>query len=94
MLLPGGFGSWEEFCEVVTWAHLGLHTKPCGLLNVSGYYSPFLALAERAVVEGFVRASHRQAIVVDEDPDRLLDQLGSVAAISESKWTAKSVRSG
>ena len=45
MLLPGGFGSWEEFCEVVTWAHLGLHTKPCGLLNVSGYYSPFLALA-------------------------------------------------
>jgi uncharacterized protein (TIGR00730 family) len=94
LLLPGGFGSWEEFCEVVTWAHLGLHAKPCGLLNVSGYYSPFLALAERAVAEGFVRASHQQAIVVDEDPDRLLDQLGSVAAISESKWTAKSVRSG
>jgi uncharacterized protein (TIGR00730 family) len=90
MLLPGGFGSWEEFCEVVTWAHLGLHTKPCGLLNVSGYYSPFLALAERAVAEGFVRASHRQAIVVDEDPDRLLDQLGSVAAISESKWMIRS----
>lgn len=87
MLLPGGFGSWEEFCEVVTWAHLGLHTKPCGLLNVSGYYSPFLALAERAVAEGFVRQSHRQAIVVDEDPDRLLDQLGSVATVTESKWT-------
>jgi len=59
------------------------------LLNVSGYYSSFLALAERAVAEGFVRPSHRQAIVVDEDPDRLLDQLGSVAAISESKWMTR-----
>src|SRR5262245_16802401 len=90
MLLPGGFGSWEEFCEVVTWAHLGLHTKPCGLLKGACYYSPFLALAERAVAEGFVRASHRQAIVVDDDPDRLLDQLGSVATINESKWVTKS----
>lgn len=75
MLLPGGFGSWEEFCEVVTWAHLGIHTKPCGLLNVSGYYSRFLALAEHAVAEGFVRASLQQAIAVDDDPERLLDQL-------------------
>jgi uncharacterized protein (TIGR00730 family) len=89
VLLPGGFGSWEEFCEVVTWSHLGLHTKPCGLLNVSGYYSPFLALAERAVAEGFVRASLQRAIAVDDDPDRLLDQLGRVATVSESRWITK-----
>jgi hypothetical protein len=61
------------------------------LLNTSGYYSPFLALAERAVAEGFVRASHQQAIAVDDDPERLLDQLGRVAAVSESKWIERSV---
>ena len=89
VLLPGGFGSWEEFCEVVTWAHLGLHTKPCGLLNVSDYYSPFLALAERAVAEGFVRETHQRAIVVDDDPDRLLDRLSRVDTLSESKWISR-----
>jgi uncharacterized protein (TIGR00730 family) len=86
VLLPGGFGSWEEFCEVVTWAHLGIHSKPCGLLNVSNYYSPFLALAERAVAEGFVRAAHHDAIVVDDDPDRLMDRLSGAAPLSDLKW--------
>jgi len=87
VLLPGGFGSWEEFCEIVTWAHLGIHTKPCGLLNVSNYYSSLLALAEHAVAEGFVRATHQQAIIVEEDPDRLLDRLNEAGTLTEYKWT-------
>ncbi len=53
--LPGGLGTFEEFCEVVTWAQLGLHRKPCGLLNVEGYYDELLALLDKAVAERFVR---------------------------------------
>ena len=57
--LPGGFGTFEEFFEVVTWSQLGLHAKPCGLLDVAGYYRPLVALIDHAVEHGFVRAEHR-----------------------------------
>ena len=89
VLLPGGFGSWEEFCEVVTWAHLGIHAKPCGVLNVSNYYSPLLALARHAVAEGFVRATHQESIVVDDDPDRLVDRLIGAPVLTDHKWTER-----
>ena len=75
VLLPGGFGSWEEFCEVVTWSQLELHAKPYGLLNVANYYDSLLALTAHAVAEGFVRTTHHQAIVVADDANVLLDQL-------------------
>jgi uncharacterized protein (TIGR00730 family) len=87
VLLPGGFGSWEEFCEAVTWSQLGIHDKPCGVLNVSNYYDPLLALAERAVAEGFVRATHRGAIVVHDEPDVLLDRLECAPRLHDVKWT-------
>jgi uncharacterized protein (TIGR00730 family) len=87
VLLPGGFGSWEEFCEVATWSHLGIHEKPCGVLNVSNYYGPLLALAEHAVAEGFVRASHYRAIVVADDPEVLLDGLARAPRVLDVKWT-------
>lgn len=61
--LPGGYGTFEEFCEVLTWTQLGLHRKPCGLLNVAGYYDPLLALFDHAVREGFVRPVHRRMVV-------------------------------
>src|ERR1019366_10742918 len=57
--LPGGFGTFEGFCEVVTWAQLGLHVKPCGILNVFGYYSPLLAMFDHAVEERFLKAENR-----------------------------------
>jgi uncharacterized protein (TIGR00730 family) len=57
--LPGGFGTFEEFCEVLTWAQLGLHVKPCGILNVFGYYSPLLAMFDHAVEERFLKAENR-----------------------------------
>src|SRR3954453_6200666 len=63
--MPGGFGTLEEFCEVLTWAQLGLHPKPCGLLNVLGYYDPLLAFFGHAAAERFVRPEHR-ALVLQE----------------------------
>jgi hypothetical protein len=75
--LPGGFGTWEELIEVLTWAQLGIHGKPCALLNVNGYYDPLLAMADRAVAEGFVRGVHRGLLISDTNPARLLERLGS-----------------
>ena len=74
--LPGGFGTFEEFCEVVTWTQLGLHRKPCGLLNVAGYYDPLVALFDRAVIDGFVRPENRQIVLADADPVALIERLG------------------
>src|SRR4030095_14093186 len=73
--LPGGYGTLEEFCEVLTWAQLGLHGKPCGLLNVEGYYDSLLALFDHAVRERFVRPWHREMILEDRDPERLLERM-------------------
>jgi uncharacterized protein (TIGR00730 family) len=75
VLLPGGFGSWDEFCEIVTWAQLGLHSKPCGILNVLGYYDSLLALAGHAVNEGFVRAGGWAGVMVDASPAALLERI-------------------
>lgn len=73
--LPGGFGTWDEFCEIVTWAQIGMHTKPMALLNVAGYYDSLLSLAAHAAEEGFVRAQHRNLIRVATDTADLLKQL-------------------
>lgn len=73
--LPGGFGTLEEFCEVLTWAQLGIHRKPCGLLNVEGFFDPLLSLFDHAVREQFVSPDHRSLVVVEADPERLLDAL-------------------
>jgi len=73
--LPGGFGTFEEFCEVVTWTQLGLHRKPCGLLNVAGYYDPLVALFDRAVSDGFIRGENRGIVVTESDPEALIHRL-------------------
>jgi uncharacterized protein (TIGR00730 family) len=78
--LPGGFGTLEEFCEMLTWCQLGLHRKPCGLLNVAGYFDPLSAFFDHAQAEGFLRPKHRAMMLVDSDPDRLLDQLAARCA--------------
>jgi uncharacterized protein (TIGR00730 family) len=84
--MPGGVGTFEEFFEVVTWTQLGLHRKPCGLLNVQGFYTPLAAFIDQAVSEGFIRPVHRAAIVVDSDPARLLDTLAKVDLPAVPKW--------
>src|SRR5580698_633582 len=75
--LPGGFGTWDELCEVVTWSQIGIQRKASAILNVNGYYDPLLAMADLAVAEGFVRDTHRELLLNDTDPARLLDRLES-----------------
>jgi uncharacterized protein (TIGR00730 family) len=84
--LPGGFGTFEEFCEVVTWTQLGLHEKRCGLLNVEGFYDPLLALFDRAVTDAFITPSNRELVVSRSDPAALLDALSQPLEPPEPKW--------
>ncbi len=84
--LPGGFGTFEEFCEVVTWSQLGLQSKPCGLLNVENYYAPLLELFDRAVHEGFLRKENRQLVLDDEDPARLLEKMSKFKTSRVKRW--------
>ena len=84
--LPGGFGTFEEFCEAVTWTQLGLHRKRCGLLNVGGFYDPLLALFDRAVADGFLKPQNRAIVAAEAEPSALLDRLSLAPASSEPKW--------
>lgn len=84
--MPGGYGTFEEFCEIITWAQLGMHRKPCAILNVEGYYDPLLALFDRAVREGFVHPSNRRLVLQETDPHRLLDVLASYTPPQTEKW--------
>jgi uncharacterized protein (TIGR00730 family) len=90
--LPGGFGTVEEFCEVVTWSQLGLQSKPCGLLNVENYYAPLLALFDHAVREGFLHKENRRLVLDDDDPARLLDQMATFTPKPAAKWIGRDER--
>jgi hypothetical protein len=81
--MPGGFGTFEEFCEVVTWTQLGLHPKRCGLLNVDGYYDALLAQFDRATADGFIRPGNRGIVIASPDPVALVEAVlrpGSIEA--------------
>lgn len=84
--LPGGWGTLEEFFEVLTWAQLGLHRKPCGLLNADGYFDRLLSFIDHSVEERFVRSHHRAMILVSSSPDELLRQLDDYVAPAVEKW--------
>ena len=73
--LPGGYGTLEEFLEVLSWAQLSIHEKPCGLLDVDGFWKPLSSLFDRAVAEGFVPPDHRAIVLTEEDPKLLLDTM-------------------
>jgi hypothetical protein len=75
MALPGGYGTWDELFEALTWSQLEIHLKTCGLLNVNGYYDPMIAMVDTAVAEGFIRQIHRDLLLADTDFERLLDRL-------------------
>jgi uncharacterized protein (TIGR00730 family) len=84
--LPGGIGTLEEFAEILTWAQLGLHARPCGLLDVDGYYRPLVAFFDHAVEEGFVRPEHRRLMVVAQDPDELIDRFTAWQPPAIERW--------
>jgi len=80
LALPGAYGTLDELCEALAWSQLGLHDKPCGLLNVDGYYDHLLRFFDRAVSEEFLKVSNRELIIDDTDPERLLDRLEAARA--------------
>ncbi|HYR07247.1 MAG TPA: TIGR00730 family Rossman fold protein [Longimicrobium sp.] len=84
--MPGGYGTYEEFCEVITWSQLGIHPKPCGLLNVLGFYDPLLAMFDHGVREGFIRPHHRAMVLQDTDPARLVESMHHFVPPTAEKW--------
>jgi uncharacterized protein (TIGR00730 family) len=83
--MPGGIGTMEEFFEILSWAQLGIHDKPCGLLNVSGYYEPIIRFLDRAVDEDFLKSKHRSLLIVEREPKPLLDHLERFIATRATK---------
>lgn len=88
--LPGGYGTFEEFCEILTWAQLGLHAKPCGLLNVAGYYHHLLELFNLAAGEDFLPREHRSWVIDDDQPERLLQRMRDFRPPEVAKWIRRS----
>ena len=84
--LPGGFGTAEELCEIITWGQLGFHRKPIGLLNVDGYFDSLLAFFDRAVRDGFVDSAHRGLVIDGSSPDDILERFSNYQTPSVSKW--------
>jgi uncharacterized protein (TIGR00730 family) len=86
ILFPGGPGSWEEFFEIITWAKLGYHQKPCGILNVNHYYDHLLKFLQHAVEKQLLHEAHHRMILVDACPRNLLQQFSSYQAPVVSAW--------
>jgi hypothetical protein len=84
--LPGGYGTFEEFFEVLAWSQLGWHPKPFGLLNTSDFYTPLLAFLDHTREEGFIRPQHRALVLAESDPEKLLHRLKSHKPPTEVKW--------
>ncbi len=87
--LPGGFGTLEEITELMTWAQLGLHGKPCGLINVAGYFDKLLSFLDEAVSQGFMKREHRQMLLVSDDPDELINRFKSYQPPDVEKWVGR-----
>jgi len=84
--MPGGIGTFEEIFEIWTWAQLGIHAKPCGLLNVAGYYDALSTFLDHAAAEQFLKPPHRSLLIVEQAPPTLLDRFASYQPPSVRKW--------
>ncbi|MFW5500066.1 MULTISPECIES: TIGR00730 family Rossman fold protein [unclassified Maridesulfovibrio] len=87
--MPGGIGTMDEIFEIFTWAQLGFHSKPCGLLNVDGYYDKLLSFLDGVVEEGFLKDMHREKLLTAETPDLLIESFATYEPPSGSKWVEK-----
>ena len=90
--LPGGIGTLEGFLEVLTWGQLGIHAKPAGILNVEGYFDDLTGFLDHAVQEGFLTDTHRHAIVVESEPDRLLERMRAFTPAESEKLMGRTHR--
>jgi uncharacterized protein (TIGR00730 family) len=90
--LPGGFGTLEEFCEIVTWSQLGLHAKPCGILNIQGYYSRLLTMFDNAVQERFLKKEDRELVLARDSVLGLLQALDQWRPLGVEKWLDRGTR--
>jgi uncharacterized protein (TIGR00730 family) len=90
--LPGGFGTLEEFCEVVTWTQLGLHAKPCGILNTLGFYSSLQAMLDHAMGERFLKPENRALVLARDSPADLLQALEDWRPVHIEKWLDRETR--
>ena len=88
--LPGGFGTFEEFFEIVTWAQLGIHQKPCALLNIGGFYDALIALIDYSTDQKFIRLEHRSLVLVDSSIDMLYQKMREFVPPVIEKWIDKS----
>ena len=84
--LPGGFGTFEEFCEIVTWAQLGIHQKPCALLNVNGFYDHLIAQIDFSVEQNFISAEHRELVIVGNEIEKLYEKMKNFQPPLTEKW--------
>lgn len=89
--LPGGFGTFEEFCEIITWAQLGIHRKPCALLNVGGFYDHLIAQFDLSTNQNFIRDEHRRLVLVESDIERLYELMKDYRPPALEKWIDKSL---
>jgi uncharacterized protein (TIGR00730 family) len=90
--LPGGTGTMEEFFEIFTWAQLGLHRKPCGILNICHYYDKLLEFMDHAVSQRFLKQAHRSTVLVDENPESLLNRFETYQAPLIDKWMDREIK--
>jgi len=92
--LPGGLGTLDELSEVLTWAQLGMHSKPCGLLDVAGYYSDLLKFLDRAVADGFLHPQHRGLLLVDANAQALLGRMTDFepTVVDKGQWASSLTR--
>jgi uncharacterized protein (TIGR00730 family) len=92
IMLPGGYGTMDEFFEVLTWSQLGIHLKPCAILDVNGYFGPLLGLLDHAAGQGFLRDDHREMVLTGTDPAGLLDRMAAWTPPATEKWLDPSER--
>jgi uncharacterized protein (TIGR00730 family) len=90
--LPVGLGTLEEFCEILTWGQLGIHRKPCGLLNIENYYSKLLAFLDHGVDEGFIKPAHRGLAIVEAEIPALLKRFEDFKPSLTTKWLSSENR--
>jgi len=87
--MPGGFGTFDELCEILTWTQLGLQRGPCGILNVAGYFDPLLQMFDRAETEQFIKPEHRRMVIADDSAETLVKRLLEYQVPIVNKWIGR-----